>query len=485
MFTEKDHKQFKKLGITIEEVNSQLKYFKEGFPVIKLHKPATLNYGIKKLSQTEEKHFVHIFNSSVSNKKIIKFIPASGAATRMFKPFFNYLEDPNKYELDNFIKKLNKVAFYDDLKESLYKKSKDIQQLLKSKNYRQIVNEILDETGLNYKNLPKGLIKFHKYTNGSRTAFEEHIIEAKEYCAGMYNETHLRFTISSEHTEEFKRVESQVLPEINKNYRSNFSITYSYQTDDTDTIAVDTNNQPFRLEDGSIHFRPGGHGALLKNLNSIEGDMIYIKNIDNIANEKYLQINAHYKKILGGYLIHLKERNSEYLKLLQKKTINKEKLEEIIKFLEIDCLIHHPDGLNNYSLENLIEYFYSKLNRPVRVCGMVKNEGQPGGGPFWVEHDKKSISLQIVESAQIDNNNKSQIDIFQQSTHFNPVDIVCNIQNNNSKNYNLSEFRDNNTGFIANKSFQGEEIKALELPGLWNGSMSDWITVFIEVPIET
>ena len=484
-FIEKDRIQFEKMDITSREVNAQLNFFKNGFPHVKLLKPATLNNGIIKLLKPEEKKYIQIYNTNAKNKKIIKFVPASGAATRMFKPFYDFLDNPKKNNLDSFIKQIHKIAFYDDLKKSLLKKSKNINALLKNRDYTLIINEILSNYGLNYKNLPKGLIKFHKYSNFSRTAFEEHIIEAFDFCKGKNNEVHVHFTISPEHDDEFRKIEKQILNSLDKSIKIKLFISYSNQNKNTDTLAVDTNNKPFRLKNGSLYFRPGGHGALLKNLNTINGDVIFIKNIDNIAHEKFLKTNSYYKKILGGYLIDLKQKINQYIELLEGNIIDKDLLKEVSQFMQEKCLINIPEYIYNEPIEKLKKYCYEKLNRPVRICGMVKNEGQPGGGPFWVKHKNNSISLQIIESAQIDKNDKTQTNIFQQSTHFNPVDIVCNIKNIENINYNLFNFRDNTTGFISKKTFEGDDIKALELPGLWNGSMANWITVFIEVPKET
>ncbi len=484
-FSKNDLTQFKKKGIPVEKVESQIEQFKNGFPSVKLIKSATINDGIKKLSEFEEKKYIQYFNSVSDNIKIIKFVPASGAATRMFKPFFDYLENQDTDSLSNFIKQINKIAFYTDLQKSLSRKKINIRELLNNKDYHYIINEILDESGLNYKNLPKGLIKFHQYNTFSRTAFEEHIIESENYCLGKNNEIQIHFTISPEHKQHFINAENELFSRYENTKKFTFNLSYSFQSPSTDTISVDNKNKPFRLQNGSILFRPAGHGALIDNLARINSDVIFIKNIDNIAIDKYQDVNNTYKKILGGYLVYIKDKINNYLKLLDVNKIDDTKISEILNFMEVDCLIKLPNEINNYSISNKVNYCFSKLDRPVRVCGMVRNEGQPGGGPFWVENNDKSISLQIVESAQICINDKKQRSIFEKSTHFNPVDIACNIQNKNFKNYDLLQFRNDNTAFISNKTNQGQELKALELPGLWNGSMDDWTTIFIEVPKET
>lgn len=485
LFSEQDNKQFRERNISLEEAEKQITRFIKGFSNIHLQRPAILKDGIKTLNENEKSGYIKTFDNIAPEIKIIKFIPSSGAATRMFQPFFKFLELQDTGIIQHFIEKIEKIAFYDDLKKSLQKADKDINCLIKEKKYTDIINRILESNGLNYKNLPKGLIKFHQYKNNSRTAFEEHIIEAIKFCKSKGNDIFIHFTVSPEHYEKFIEEQNRVFPSIEKYYNTCISISYSFQETSTDTIAVNLNNEPFRLKDGSILFRPGGHGALLHNLNNLDADLIFIKNIDNIAKEELSETSATYKKITGGMLITLKEKIHNYLKQIGNNEISENLINNILGFLQQESSIHHPDNIYTYSLKEKAEYCYLQLNRPIRVCGMVKNEGEPGGGPFWIKNADGSIALQIVESAQIDNNNKNQIEIFNKSTHFNTVDIACCIKDYKGNKFDLSKFIDENTGFIAEKNYQGKKIKALELPGLWNGSMAKWITVFIEVPKNT
>jgi hypothetical protein len=385
--------------------------------------------------------------------------------------------------VSEFFNGLKDFAFYEDLKTALKNDNISIEDCLHESKFNVIIDYLLLEKGLNYSSLPKGLLKFHKYSNASRTAFEEHFVEAANYCKSKRNISNLHFTISPEHIDKLNSLLKDVLSGYEALLGVKFNITHSLQKPSTDTIAVDLNNEPFREKDGSLHFRPGGHGALIENLNDLHGDIIFIKNIDNIVPDRLKGETTLYKKVLGGYLIEIQQQIHFYLKLIKSGSISDASLTEMIEYADKTLKIP-KDSISMLNRDEAISYLFSKLNRPVRVCGMVKNEGEPGGGPFWVKNNKE-VSLQIVESSQVNLSNPKQKDIFNSSTHFNPVDIVCGVKDYEGENFNLLNYSDPNTGFISVKSKDGRELKALELPGLWNGVMSDWITIFVEVPVIT
>jgi hypothetical protein len=360
----------------------------------------------------------------------------------------------------------------------------DIDTCIHTHEYNSIIDFLLLEKGLNYAALPKGLLKFHKYNNTSRTAFEEHFVEAADYSSDIHGEASIHFTLSPEHIYKFKNLIQHTIEGYEQNLNVRFNITYSIQKPGTDTIAVDLNNQPFCESDGSLLFRPGGHGALLENLNELNGDIIFIKNIDNIVPDRLKEETYKYKKAIGGLLVEFQEEVWKYLRLLEAGNVHEDLLDEIIQFTndQLNIPLAFSASLSN---DEKVKILFSKFNRPIRVCGMVKNEGEPGGGPFWTKNSNGELSLQIVESSQIDMDNTEQKNIFKSSTHFNPVDLVCGVKDYKGFNFNLLNYTDPATGFISIKSKDGRELKALELPGLWNGAMADWITIFVEVPIIT
>ena len=275
-----------------------------------------------------------------------------------------------------------------------------------------------------------------------------------------------------------------MIPIYEKLFNVKYNVTFSLQKSSTDTIAVDENYLPFRTQSGSILFRPGGHGALIENLNELDGDIVFIKNIDNVVQDNYKGDIVTYKQLLAGTLVQVQQKIFNYLELLDNGILNNVQIGEIISFLEDVLCIKNPN-INLLDGDALLLYLRKKLNRPIRVCGMVKNVGEPGGGPFWAYNNDGTISLQILESSQIDKHNKSYIQMFSSGTYFNPVDIVCGIKDYKGKRFNLIDYVDPNTGFISSKSKDGRSLKALELPGLWNGAMSDWNTMFVEVPLTT
>ncbi|MEH6534907.1 MAG: DUF4301 family protein [Psychroserpens sp.] len=498
-FSKKDIQQIERKGLTVKKVEQQIQLFENGLPFSNLVSAATIDNGVLRLSNDKSEHYISNFEKNKNKISILKFIPASGAATRMFKFLFAFLEgyDIKKESINSYINNqdnkdlsiffigLEKFPFYHIVLEKLEEDNPSFSMLSINEQHLKFVEMMLDSDHLNYGNYPKGLFPFHEYKNQViSTAFEEHLFEAALY-ASEGETTKLHFTISEKHNhnfdEEFTRIEEKVEDKTG----SKFDISFSYQKESTDTIAVTSKNKPFRDDDGSLYFRPSGHGALIENLNDLEADVILIKNIDNVVTYKYKEEVAKYKKILAGILLEVQEQAFKYLDLLEAGHLSEEQLIEIAEFLVNRVNVKISSEFEKYSLKYQVEYLTEKLNRPIRVCGMVKNEGEPGGGPFWVKDESGNISLQIVESAQINRKSKHQKEILKNATHFNPVDLVCGIKNYKGQKFDLKKFVDAKTAFITMKTKTGKDLKALELPGLWNGSMANWNTIFVEVPLIT
>lgn len=497
-FTLKHIDQIKGRGLTEEEINQQLMLFKTGLPHINLKSAANIGDGICELSKEEKRIYVEHYNAKRDTLAIMKFIPASGAATRMFRFLFQFMEryDPYKESINSYINRnkaselslflvgLEKLPFFGIVIETMKKDNINYDTLSNDGKMLNFIKTLLESDKLNYSFFPKGVLPFHKYHDHIATAFEEHLFESASY-ASSNKVANLHFTISKKHKPifdaEFKRIQNKVEQKTD----IKFNIAFSCQKESTDTIAVRKNNEPFINDDGSLFFRPSGHGALLSNLNVLDADVIFMKNIDNVVVYEYKKEVAEHKKILAGVLLKTQEKAFGFLKDLQGKTLTEDGLIEIARFLRTQLNVVISQEFEKYSLKYQIEYLKGKLNRPIRVCGMVKNEGEPGGGPFWVKDESGTVSLQIVESAQIDKSNKYQIEILKNATHFNPVDLVCGIKDYKGNVFDLSKFVDAQSGFITNKTISGKEIKAMELPGLWNGSMANWNTIFVEVPLVT
>jgi hypothetical protein len=475
-------------GMSPTIVSEQLENFQNGFPFLSITAPATPENGIKVLSEEEIAHFLDTYPAKAGQIEVVKFVPASGAASRMFKDLFSFIEGDGEISKSPFVQKfmdhIRKFAFFDDLDSFLQTKKKSIDECLKNEEYHTILNALLSDDGLGYGNLPKGLLRFHRYPTERRTPAHEHLVEGTAYAVGARNSVKIHFTVSPEHEAKFKEEIASILPSLLHSFDLNFEISYSQQKKSTDTIAVNSDNSPFVEEDGSLLFRPAGHGALLENLNDLVADLIFIKNIDNVVPDRLKEPTKTYKIAIGGLLLEVQEKIFEALKALDTK-IDSDSIAKARTIFLGELGTRLPKALDTWPLEKQAEYLKNKLNRPIRVCGMVKNTGEPGGGPFWIQELDGSESLQILETAQIDLNEPTSLLHFKAATHFNPVDLVCGTKDYQGKPFDLLRYRDNQTGFITEKSKSGRDLKALELPGLWNGAMSDWNTIFVEVPLIT
>ncbi len=489
MFNSQDLQQFEKRGVTAEQVSNQLKQIADGFPFLKLKGAAEIGNGIVAPNEEERAAYVEQWKQyKASGKKVVKFVPASGAASRMFKNLFAFLDAPYDAPTSDFEKKffskIHDFAFFAELDETCRKnEGKGIDELVAGGIYKPVVANLLNKEGLNYGQLPKGLLLFHKYADGERTPMEEHLVEAALY-AETGGEAKVHFTVSHDHLELFKARVAATADKYAAAYGVKYDISFSEQKPSTDTIAANPDNTPFRNEDGSLLFRPGGHGALIANLGDIDADVVFIKNIDNVVPDRLKADTVEYKQVIAGILVDLQKKAFDYLEQLEGGCYNHEKLEEIIRFMQRDLQCRKYD-LKNLEDAELVIYLKKKLNRPMRVCGVVRNVGEPGGGPFIAYNQDGTTSLQILESTQIDTSNEEYVKMFNQGTHFNPVDLVCATKNYKGESYDLPKYVDPLTGFISSKSKGGKELKALELPGLWNGAMSDWNTIFVEVPLST
>ena len=489
MLNNNDLQQIAKRGITEEQVNHQLEQFKTGFPFLRLEAAASVGNGVLAPSAEERQRYIDRWNQyKAEGHQIVKFVPASGAASRMFKDMFAFVDAPydepqTAFEREYFdgIKKFAfREALCDKCREN---EGKSIRELLDEGNYKAVARQMLVKEGLNYGQLPKGLLLFHNYEEGPRTPMEEHLVEAALYAASN-GEANVHFTVSHDHLELFKAKVAEKASQYAEKYGVKYNISFSEQKPSTDTIAANPDGTPFRQDDGSLLFRPGGHGALIENLNEIEADVVFIKNIDNVVPDRLKEPTVEYKQLLAGILVSLQEQAFAYLRLLDTGNYTHAQLEEIIRFVQRDLCCRKAD-IKDLEDAELVIYLKEKLNRPMRVCGVVKNVGEPGGGPFLTYNQDGTVSLQILESSQIDKKNEEYMKMFTEGTHFNPVDLVCAVKDFEGRPFDLPKYVDKTTGFISSKSKNGKELKALELPGLWNGAMSNWNTVFVEVPLAT
>ncbi|MDR3119514.1 MAG: DUF4301 family protein [Mediterranea sp.] len=489
MYLPKDKALLAGKGISEAQIDEQLKCFQTGFPFLKIEAAASTEKGILRLTDEQQEEYLSAWSAYTrTDKTIVKFVPASGAASRMFKDLFEFLgsdrDAPATAFEQTFFDHITLFAFYDELNVACIKASgKDIAGLTGDGNYKAVVSALLDKAGLNYGSLPKGLLKFYTYEAGSRTPVEEHLVEGALYATGKNGKSNIHFTVSAEHCELFRVLLEQKADAFAAAYGVDYHVTFSEQKPSTDTIAADKDNRPFR-DDGKLLFRPGGHGALIENLNDLDADIVFIKNIDNVVPDRLKADTVRYKKLIAGVLVTLQKQAFEYLELLDSGSYTYDQVIEILQFLQKKLFCKNPETKNLEDAE-LALYLKKKLNRPMRVCGMVKNVGEPGGGPFLTRNPDGTVSLQILESSQIDMSDPAKKEMFEKGTHFNPVDLVCAVRNYKGQKFDLTRHVDKETGFISSKSKNGQELKALELPGLWNGAMSDWNTVFVEVPLST
>lgn len=490
MLNANDLEQLKAKGISETQIEEQLASFVKGFPFLEIAASASMEQGILVVSKEDQATYMDAWDAYLAkNKKIVKFVPASGAASRMFKNLYEFLsadynEPSTAFEM-KFFGEINKFAFYDALNaKCLENEEKDIPALLSAGQYKAIVSNLLDAKGLNYGQLPKGLLLFHSYPGKVRTAMEEHLAEGAMYAKNNAGEVNIHFTVSPEHKALFEKLVEEKKGEYEEKFSVKYDVSFSVQKPSTDTVAADMENQPFRDKNDRLLFRPGGHGALIENLNDVDADVVFIKNIDNVVPDSFKCSTVIYKKVIAGVLVTLQDKIFEYLHQIESGKYTHDEVEEMIHFLQDQLCIRNPETKLLEDAE-LILYIKGKLLRPLRVCGMVKNVGEPGGGPFLAVNPDGTISLQVLESSQIDMKDPAKKAMFEKGTHFNPVDLVCAVKDYKGQKYNLPDYVDKNTGFISYKSKDGRELKALELPGLWNGAMSDWNTVFVEVPIET
>ena len=489
MLSQQDLKQLAQKGISEQQIERQLGEFKTGFPFLKLEAAAAIGKGIVAPADAERKQFVEAWQQyKAAGKKVVKFVPASGAASRMFKDMFAFVDADYDVPTTDFEKKyfdnIEKFAFYAELDAVCQKnEGKGIKELIAAGNYKAVAANMLKAEGLNYGQLPKGLLLFHSYPEGPRTPMEEHLVEGALYAASN-GEAHVHFTVSHEHMELFKAKVAQKADLYAQKYGIKYDISFSEQKPSTDTIAANPDGTPFRNSDGSLLFRPGGHGALIENLNEIEADVIFVKNIDNVVPDRLKDDTVEWKQVIAGVLVTLQQKAFEYLRLLDSGKYTHDQILDMVHFVQQDLCCRKAD-IKELEDAELVIYLRNKLNRPMRVCGVVKNVGEPGGGPFLTYNQDGTVSLQILESSQIDKSNKEYMEMFTKGTHFNPVDLVCAVKDYKGNAFDLPKYVDPSTGFISQKSKSGKELQALELPGLWNGAMSDWSTIFVEVPLST
>ena len=501
-FSRDDHLQMQHLSISVEQVKAQIRIFQKPLFFARLRRPCTLGDGIQQISPDKLDHYIELHGAAAREGRFIKFVPASGAASRMFKLLFEIYDENSFPSMEAFRAQaakgdqrskdflcfqdgIRRMGFFEDLKAMMEKKGLSAENLLGQNQWQEILKYLLTEQGLDYEVLPKGLLKFHQYPNGNRTAFEEHLVEAIHTVRDGKGTCRLHLTVSPEHEEAFRQCFERIRSRYERQFQCRLEVTFSIQKHSTDTIAVDLENRPFRERDGRLLFRPGGHGALLSNLANIGGDLIYVKNIDNILPDRSREPTILWKKVLGGLLVEIQKTVHGYVRQLMEGSKDVELFEIAMDLAKDRLLISKPQGFKQWTIEKKRDFLLDRLNRPLRVCGMVRNEGEPGGGPFWVEGKDGNLSLQIVESAEVDPQSNEQQAIWSSSTHFNPVDLVCAVRDFQGNPFPLKDYVNPEAVFVSQKSKDGRDLKSLELPGLWNGAMAEWITLFVEVPIAT
>lgn len=488
------------IGKTQQESESELELLRTGVPSINLHKRCTAGDGITALTREQELKYVEIYDKAMLEGRCMKFVAASGAASRMFNAPIRCLQkgwttrdlldgmsrqgDCDAEDCLQLMTNLSKFAFFSDLKYLMSSKKLDLEYLLKGGEYGSILENLLEEDGLGYGTMPKALIPFHLYTEGARTALEEHLIESAGYLVDHDKVARIHFTLSPDHEDKVREHVKKVLSSL-ESTGIHFDVEFSVQAHSTNTVVLDQDNDPLRDDAGQVLLRPSGHGALLENLNSLQGDIVFIRTIDNVLPDEFKDLVCFYNKILGGYLLALQEELFRFLRILSTGDFDEAKLMKIVEFAELKMNVRLPEGFSQMCLGKKAGNLFKRMNAPLRVCGMVRNSSYPGGRPFWIADKTGVESLQIVESAQIDKHDQEQKRIWNSCEFFNPADIVCGVRDYEGKCFDMTEFIDPELSFVSEKTYKGRRCMVLERPGLWNGCMAYWNTVFLEIPALT
>lgn len=500
--SDQDIRQIQAHGLTLDQVAEHLRLFARPPRFIRLARAATVADGIRRIPVADIDGCLIRHAEAAARGRFSKFVPASGVATRMFEILLYYFHHEDRdlkalvdgemargvqraHEFVVFHDCLPRFPFFSDLQGLPAVCGQNLDDLLAARGYQEILHGVLSEAGLHYQALPKALIKFHDYGEESRTALEEHLVEAAAYVQDQDGLCRLHLTILPQHRAQFQRVLDRVQPALEERFGCRFQVEFSFQHPGTDTLAADAHNRPFRDHQGRLVFRPGGHGALLENLNELQGDLVYIKNIDNVVPDRLKEPTILWKRILGGLLVGLEEQIHQHLRALAPGSRRRRAVTRAAEFAREQLFLEIPPQVLEWPEDLAGDFLSRTLNRPLRVCGVVPNQGEPGGAPFWVEEPDGSLSLQIVEKAQVDLDDPTQKIIWDTATHFNPVDLVCALRDDQGVPFDLTQYVDHEAVFISKKSLEGRELKALELPGLWNGAMARWLTVFVEVPLIT
>jgi hypothetical protein len=499
LFSEREIDQLTSRGMDPDEVATQLRVFREPPPPIVLDRPCTVGDGVRRLSKGEEPELLAKAEAVIAAGRTAKFVPASGAATRMFgtllpmaaqAPTLPELErrapsDPAAADVVQFWRNVKRLPFLEDLEEAFVRRGDELSRALEHDDVGAVLHTLLDPTQMGYAELPKGLIKFHRYTDGARTPFEEHLREAAEHVRGTDGVCRIHFTVSPEHRRSFESLLADVRFALSAKLRTSFHVGWSVQSPTTDTLAVGLDNRPVRDADGTLQFRQGGHGSLIWNLEALDSEIVFVKNIDNLVPDRTRPVVVKWKKLLLGVLVDVQGRVFEAVRRLEAGDLSEIFFDQCFHLLAHDLSLPWTRASRGLEPEARVAFLLDRLKRPIRVCGVVRNQGEPGGGPFWVRDGEGRTSLQIVESSQVNTDAPDQVQIARAATHFNPVDLVCGLRGSSGVRFDLESFIDPNTVFVSRKLFRGREIKALERPGLWNGAMAGWNTVFVEVPVET
>ncbi len=493
MLTPQDHLELRRRGISAYQVESQLQRLRHGVPPITIIRPCRVNDGIVQLRPDQFPHYQQQFESVWQTNRVSKFIPASGAATRMFNDLLKFLSSEASNSsgasptqaipqaVDQAWKRLQDFPFIPDLEAYLHRQGQAPPASQHSHDINTILQTVLWTPGLGYADLPKALLPFHRYPEGPRTSLQEHVYEAIRYHPTPAQPVKIHLTVSPQYEQVIKDHLHAIQQALSKQGWK-LELTVSIQKPSTDTVALNADNQPFRADDGTLVFRPGGHGALLENLNDCQADIVFISNVDNVVPDHLKDPIVEWRKVLGGYLAELQQHVFHHIQQLSSVPANAKSVQQAEACILQELLLPLPQSYRELALPDQATLLKQYLDRPIRVCGVVPNTGDPGGGPFWVAHPEDAPSRQIVEQSQVNPDSEAQQKLFASGTHFNPVDMVCGVRDYQGNPFNLLEYVDPGTGFIGMKSHQGRPLKALEWPGLWNGGMAHWITIFVEIP---